>query len=399
MPRPLALFLAVLVTVAIAVPATAASTAAPRRAPTATANAENTSTLLVKVAKGADAAAVHAAAGAELLHRIRGIRVDVVAVPSRQVASTLAKYSSMGDVVYAEPNRLVSTDATPNDPNVGEQYGLRKINAGAGWSDYGHLWRQTGGARIAIIDTGIDMTHMELGSKVVYCRSFLTGTGTGTPGCQDSQVHGTHVAGIAAAIANNDMGIAGVAFDAPIMSLQVLNSSGYGFTSDVAAAIVDAARNGAKVANYSLSAPDSSRAEQDAVEFASEHGVVQVAAAGNTGARGVQYPAKLRQVIAVSATNRRNELASYSTVGDEVEVAAPGSNILSTVPGTLLLAEMSGTSMASPHVAGLAALLRAEGYGRARTREIIRETATDLGPAGRDEKFGYGLINVARAIP
>ena len=397
MPRHLALFVAVLVAVALSVPATAAVPSAPSSAKTA--QAAGTTTLLVRVSPDADAAAVHASVGAQVLNRIRGIGVDVVSVPTAQVAAVLDSYAAMPEVVYAERNRLVSTDATPNDPEFDQQYGLRKINAPAGWSEYGNLWREQGGARIAIVDTGIDMAHLELGSKVVYCRSFLTGTGTSTPGCQDSQVHGTHVAGIAAAIANNGRGIAGVAFDAPIMSLQVLNASGYGFTSDVAAAIVDAARNGAKVANYSLASPVSSRTERAAVKFAAERGVVQVGAAGNTYGRGVQYPAKLPQVIAVSATNRRDQLADYSTYGDEVDVAAPGSNILSTIPGTVLYGRLSGTSMASPHVAGLAALLRAEGYSKRRTRELILEGATDLGREGRDDRFGFGRINVARSLP
>lgn len=398
MPRHLGLFVAVLVAVALALPAAAAVPGATSGA-TATAQAAETTTLLVRVAPGADRAAIHASVGAQILNRIRGIGVDVVAVPTAKVAAILDSYAAKSEIVYAERNRLVSTAATPNDPNFDAQYGLRRINAPAGWSEYGNLWQRQGGARIAIVDTGIDMAHLELGPKVVYCRSFLTGTGTSTPGCQDSQVHGTHVAGIAAAIANNGLGIAGVAFDAPIMSLQVLNSSGYGFTADVAAAIIDAARNGAKVANYSLSSPQGSRTERAAVEFAAGRGVVQVGAAGNTGKRGVQYPARLPQVIAVSATNARDQLAGFSTYGDEVDVAAPGANILSTIPGTVLLGRLSGTSMASPHVAGLAALLRAEGYGKRRTRELILEAATDLGPAGRDDKYGFGRINVARSLP
>ncbi|MPZ71732.1 MAG: S8 family serine peptidase [Nitriliruptorales bacterium] len=317
----------------------------------------------------------------------------------QQGTDTIAVYRSLRDVAYVEPNRRVQVSATPNDTYVGDQYALSRIRARRGWSEYGRLWRRQGGAAIAIIDSGIDVFHPELGGKLFDCRSFMTGTGLAAPGCQDSQFHGTHVAGIAAGIANNRTGIAGVAFDAPIMVLQAINSSGYGFTADVAAAMVYAAKNRAKVASYSFSSPESSRAERDAVAYAASRGVVQVGATGNSGARGVQYPAGLSQVIAVGATNRRHKRAAFSTYGPQVEVVAPGKGILSTLPGAAVYGELSGTSMAAPHVAGLAALLRAKGYGAPRTRRLIRRGANDLGSAGRDAKYGYGRINVARTLP
>ena len=280
-----------------------------------------------------------------------------------------------------------------------------RIRARAGWSDYGHLWRKTGGARLAIIDSGIDRLHPEFSGRVSHCRSWMTGIGVGAPICQDSQVHGTHVAGIAAATANNRHGIAGIAFDSRIMALQAFNSSGNALTADVAAAMVYAARNGAKAANYSFSATEPSRTERAAVRFAHNRGVVQVAAAGNDGDaedpkdRGVQYPARYDEVLAVSATNARDTLAAYSSRGPQLDVAAPGTAIISTIPGTLLYARLDGTSMAAPHVAGLAALLRADGFGAAETRRRIRDGADDLGRAGHDSKYGHGRINLARSIP
>lgn len=397
MRKLLALILATATLAAAALPAVAETTGA-------TAAAERTTTVLVRVPRNASAA-VHDRAGYTLANRVTGVGIDVVVVPRSEVDIAIARYEGMPEVRYAERNRVVRLAATPNDEFVDDQYALTRIRARGGWSDYGHLWRRTGGARLAVIDTGIDRLHPEFAGRISHCRSWLTGTGTGVSGCQDTQFHGTHVAGIAAATANNRQGIAGVAFDSQIMALQAFNSSGVALTSDIVAAIVYAARNGAKVANYSFSGAQPTRSQHAAVRFAAERGVVQVAAAGNDGDapdpddRNVQYPAAYPQVIAVSATNSRDNLAAYSSRGRDVEVAAPGTGILSTIPGTLLYARLDGTSMAAPHVAGLAALLREQGYGPWETRRRIRAGADDLGPDGRDDKFGYGRINVARSVP
>jgi subtilisin family serine protease len=188
------------------------------------------------------------------------------------------------------------------------------------------------------------------------------------------------------------------------MALQAFNSGGVALTADIAAAITYAARNGAKAANYSFSAAGGSDTERRAVAYAARRGVVQVAAAGNTGEepnandRNVGYPARLDKVIAVSATDRSDGLASYSSRGPAVDVAAPGSAILSTIPGQALYLRLDGTSMAAPHVAGLAALLRSQGFGAGATRDRIQNGAEDLGPAGQDPKFGHGRINMRRSL-
>lgn len=386
----LALMLAAAVAASLALPAGAAPSTASMSA------AEATTTILIGVG-AAQREAVHEAAGYPVLNRIPGIGVDVVEVPKGAVSTALAVFRALPDVRYAERNRVVRLSATPNDPYVREQYALDRIRARGGWSDYGHLWNVRSGARLAIVDSGIDLTLPEFAGKVTHCRRWLTGVGIGAEGCQDSMFHGTHVAGIAAARANNREGIAGVAFDAPIMALQAFNSTGNALTADIAAAIVYAANHGARVANYSFGADDPAQAEREAVAYARRKGVVQVAAAGNTGEGAVQYPAAYSQVIAVSATNAADGLAGFSSHGPGTEVAAPGAAVLSTFPGGLY-AELDGTSMAAPHVAGLAALLREQGYGPQGTRERIQNSADDLGPAGRDNRFGYGRINMRRAL-
>lgn len=400
MRRILALAIAAVTALALAVPATAAPT--PTTAEVG--QAYDPTTLLVSVARD-DRDAVHAAAGFKVLNRIGGLGVDVVRVPEGAVLDAIDVYDAMPEVRFAEPNWIVSLTATPNDYFVGEQYALKRIRAFSGWSDYGHLWRRKRGSPIAIVDSGIDMFHREFEGRVSHCRRWLAGIGLGASGCQDSMFHGTHVAGIAAATANNRRGgdldgggIAGVAFDARIMALQAFNSSGQGLVADIAAAIVYAARNHAKVANYSFSSETGASTLLQAVRYAARRNVVQVGATGNTGGRGVGYPAAYGPVIAVAATNRNDRRASFSTWGPQVEVSAPGAAILSTIPGTLLYARLDGTSMAAPHVAGLAALLREQGYGPGRTRDRIRGGANDLGPNGRDPYYGYGRINMRASL-
>jgi thermitase len=376
----------------------ATSGSAQPSAVTAALPAHHPTTILVKVADGHRPAAVHRRAGYDVANRIRPLGIDVVAVPQGGVLTALQRYGAMPAVAYAEPNVVVRLSATPNDSMLPDQYALSKIRARRGWDRYGRAWRASGGARIAIIDSGIDQTHPEFSGKVTHCRSWLTGLGVGTPGCQDLQVHGTHVAGIAAAKANNGAGIAGVAFDAEIMALQAFNSTGSALSADLVAAMVYAVRNGADVANYSFGGRTDSQAQRDAVRLAARRGIVQVAAAGNTGTAGVDFPARLGRVIAVAATDDNDARAGFSSFGRTVELAAPGDLVLSTVPGSVLYMRMSGTSMAAPHVAGLAALLRAKGYTPAQTRRRLRTSARDLGPEGRDREFGYGLVNAARSL-
>ncbi|HVM21147.1 MAG TPA: S8 family serine peptidase [Egibacteraceae bacterium] len=380
---------AALLTIALTVPAHAGVLTDAAAAP-----GPATATVLVRT----DSAEVHRRLGYRVANRLEALGVDVVVVPRGQVTEALRRYAALPEVDYAEANRIVRLANRPNDSQFGHQYALPRIRAPRGWAVYGNRWRAGGGAPIAVIDSGIDTFHPEFDGKISHCRSWLTGLGIGLSGCQDTQFHGTHVSGIAAARTNNGTGIAGVAFDSPIMALQAFNSAGTAWTADVAAAIVYAADNGARVANYSFSAETPNQTERRAVAYAHSRRVTQVAAAGNTGRAGVQYPARYGKVIAVSATNRRDTLASFSTRGGAIEVAAPGEAILSTLPGTLLYGEFDGTSMAAPHVAGLAALLRSSGYSMAQTRRRIRAGAVDLGPAGRDGLYGFGRIDVLRSL-
>ncbi|GIW12168.1 MAG: hypothetical protein KatS3mg061_3225 [Dehalococcoidia bacterium] len=288
----------------------------------------------------------------------------------------------------------------PNDPafQAGQQYGLSRIRAPEGWG------YSTGSESIiiAIVDTGVDLSHPDLASKILPGYDFVNADLTP----QDDHGHGTHVAGIAAAITNNGLGIAGVSWGARVLPVKVLDARGSGYTSDVAAGIVWAADRGARVINLSLGGPASTTL-QEAVNYAVGKGALVVAAAGNSGNSTPNYPGAYPAAISVAATDSTNRRASFSNFGPFVDLAAPGVSIYSTVPtGSCDLCHpsgyraLSGTSMATPMVAGVLAILAglAPEASPAGLRAAVEQSALDLGPAGRDDEYGFGLVQLDAAI-
>ncbi|PKM78866.1 MAG: hypothetical protein CVU88_08760, partial [Firmicutes bacterium HGW-Firmicutes-13] len=239
---------------------------------------------------------------------------------------------------------------------------------------------------VAILDTGIDLDHPDL--HVAGGENFSLGKSY-----DDKNGHGTHVAGIVAAL-DNGAGVIGVAPGANLYAVKVLNNAGSGWWSDLIAGLQWCVDNGMEVANMSLGATSAPPDVLDACDAADNAGLLLVAAAGNEYGGDVIYPAAYDSVIAVSATNSSDELASFSSVGPEVELAAPGVNIYSTYKDGSYTT-MSGTSMASPHVAGTAALVIAAGIPDVRGR--LQITADDLGATGWDSKYGYGLVDADEA--
>ncbi|GIW08639.1 MAG: hypothetical protein KatS3mg060_3444 [Dehalococcoidia bacterium] len=288
---------------------------------------------------------------------------------------------------------------TPNDPAFVQQYGLQRIRGPQGWA----LSTGREDVIIAVVDTGVDLSHPDLAGKIVGGWDFVNDD----PIAQDDQGHGTHVAGIAAGIANNALGIAGVAWGARVMPIKVLDAGGSGYTSDVAAGIIWAADHGAKVINLSLGGAGRSVTLETAVNYAVAKGALVVAAAGNGGNSVPNYPGAYPAAIAVAATDSSNARASFSTYGSFVDIAAPGVSIYATVPtGSCDLchgsgyAALSGTSMATPHVAGVAAVLAGlpEYSTPAHIRSAIEGAALDLGAPGRDDFYGFGLVQLDAAI-
>jgi thermitase len=358
------------------------------------------------------------------LGSVRGIGAEVVRV-SGDPAAAAARLSRSPGVLYAEPNYIAHATGIPDDARFGELHGLHNtgqtggsvdadIDAPEGWTAlFGATsFPASGGAKIGIVDTGVMAVHEDLAGKVVNCVGVrspgidvlgiitlpLFADPTIVPGrCDDDNGHGTHVAGTAAATADNGRGIAGVAFNSPLAICKALGSGGGGAVAGVANCIADLAANGAKVISLSLGMTQDSAALHDAVVAASDRALI-VAAAGNDGDSTANYPASYPEVVSVAATDGGDRRASFSTFNADVEVAAPGVDILSAWnDGDYLTA--SGTSMATPHVAGVAAVIagRYPADGPSLWRSKLDGAVDDLGPAGRDAQTGFGRVNLQQA--
>jgi thermitase len=322
--------------------------------------------------------------------------------------AALAQLRARQDVVYAEPNYIVHAYATPNDPSYNSQWGPQKAQADAAWS----IYNPQGKVVLAIVDTGIDYTHPDL-SDVLYRDGAGTVIGhnvqTGSSSGQDDEGHGTHCAGIAAAHVNNGVGIAGIAGWNPavqgsdsfvkLMPVKVLDSTGSGTDANVSSGIIWAADHGANVISLSLGGPDYSNTLNDAIQYAWNKGCVIAAAAGNDGTSAYSYPGANTNVISVAATDSNDRLTSFSNYGSWVKVAAPGLNIYSTFLGGGYQT-LSGTSMATPHVAGEAALLMAQNrqLTNSQISSLITGNVDTVGAYSTHTLGTAGRINVYRAL-
>lgn len=349
--------------------------------------------LLVKFRDSTPAArmaASHAAAGAREIRTIPRIGVRVVEVPASQAARAIARYAADPAVAFAEADQPVTADLVPNDALYAGQWGLPAVSAPAGWD----LTTGSSAVIVAVLDTGVDATHPDLARRLV-AGTDLVNRDTDPA---DDNGHGTLVAGIVGADSNNGVGVAGVDWNAKLMPVKVLDASGSGYMSTVAEGIVWAADRGAKVINMSLSGTTGTSTLQSACDYAYQKGVVLVAAAGNDGTDAVRYPAAYQSVISVGSLSG-DVRSSYSNYGSTLELMAPGGLIYTTQKGGTYV-RASGTSMAAPFVSGLAALMRAvdPALSPDRARQVLAATATDLGAAGWDPEYGWGRIDVAKAL-
>ncbi len=342
-------------------------------------------------------AAIHQFHGGSVLDVIPELDVHVVQIPKNKVREMLRNYYQEGWVEFAEADYIAYATYTPNDTYFGNQWGMTKIQAPKAWD----VTQGLSTVKIAICDTGIDQNHEDLAAKIVANNNFTTSSTV-----DDLYGHGTHVAGIAAAITNNGVGVAGVGFNSSLMNVKVLDDTGSGYYSWIANGIIWAANNGAKVINMSLGGTSSSTTLQNAVNYAWNKGCVLVAAAGNSNTSLPSYPAYYANCIAVAATDQNDAKASWSNYGSWVDIAAPGVNIFSTLPnhsnqiGILNYGSLSGTSMATPHVAGVAALVWATKYGTGNTNTAVRnKILTTADQAGTMwSKYRIKRLNAYNAV-
>ncbi|WP_101843576.1 S8 family peptidase [Halobacillus sp. Marseille-P3879] len=292
------------------------------------------------------------------------------------------------NVEYAEPNYEFDTTWTPNDTYYNSaQYGPQHTNTEAAWD----ITRGNSSQQIAIVDSGVDYNHPDLDGKTIRGYDFIDYDDNP----MDENGHGTHVAGTAAAETNNSQGVAGMAPDTDILAVRALDANGSGSLAAIADAIRYSADQGAEVINLSLGCDCDTQTLENAVNYAWNQGSVVIAAAGNDGVSTTFEPASYNNVIAVGAVDQYDNKASFSNYGTWVDVAAPGVDIASTVPNGGY-AYMSGTSMASPHVAGLAGLLASQGRTNAEIRSAIENTADPI--YGTGYYYNDGRINSYAAL-
>jgi thermitase len=388
--------------------------------------------LLVTYEKGASKKAKEEApkkVGAKVEKGFPEIGVQHVSVPeaknekakeARQEALKLKKKAleQDPDVKAVDYNYVREGAYVPNDPDYGKQWGYPKINAPAAWD----TTRGSSNVKVAVLDSGIDYNHADLKGKVVGQINFVTNPDTTV--ATDDHGHGTHVAGTVAASTNNGTGVAGTCPNCSLLIAKVLDQNNRGYDSDLIAGINWASSNGAKVINMSLGGYPSSSALETAINNAWAKGAVLAAAAGQSGTEGTKhYPAAYENVIAVAATDSNDARATFdnpntpvleqSNSGDWVDVAAPGKDIYSTFPSswafdpatgswkpTAQYRYFGGTSMATPHVSGLAGLIFSR-FGGASNKDVVYgivRTAVDLGTPRRDPIFGAGRINAHAAV-
>lgn len=303
-----------------------------------------------------------------------------------------AELESDPEVDSVVPNYLAQPQWTPNDPSLSAQGNtLPVIRAQRGWNI-----TRGGGARIAVIDSGYDTNHPEFaGTKVAASYDFINRRAN----AEDFMGHGTHVASIASAVTNNGRGIAGGAPNAWLLIAKTQQPGGFTLAGTIEA-ITWAADRDADAINMSfIFTGNPGPAMQNAIDYAWRKGSLPVAGAGNTGKCQANYPAAYDRVVGVAAVDGYSRRTSFSTCGAYVDLAAPGANVLAAVPDRKYQ-RLSGTSMSTPYVSALAGLLGAQNprLTSAEKYRLMRGSARDMGARGRDNYYGYGIINYEAAL-
>ncbi|KAF2955547.1 S8 family peptidase [Marinitoga sp. 38H-ov] len=321
------------------------------------------------------------------------------------------KLRKIEGIKYIEPNYIYKALAIPNDAYYSYQWHYDKIKLPQAWDKI-----KSANVIVAVVDTGVSFTHPDLKDVLIQGYDYVDNDTDPTDPAQDVS-HGTHVAGTIAAMTNNSVGVSGVnwgGYGIKVMPVRVLGADGTGSLDTVAAGVRYAVDHGAKIINMSLGGGANSQILHDAIKYAYNNGVTVICAAGNENGP-VSYPAKYTETIAVASVRYDLQRAPYSNYGPEVDIAAPGGDtsvdqngdgyadgVLSTTwtpnnGDTYMF--LQGTSMAAPHVAGVAALVYANGVtSPSEIRNVLISTAVDLGTSGKDDYYGYGLIDAYAAL-
>lgn len=326
--------------------------------------------------------------GGRRVGALHQIRVHVVSVPPQAEEAVARALSKHPKISFAEPDALIPPDDTiPNDPKYVSQWHLPLMKAPAAW-DY----TLGDGVVAAVLDTGVDGTHPDLAGKLVPGWNLYDNNAD----TSDVYGHGTNVAGVIGAAANNALGVASLAWNTKIMPVRISQPDGYAYYSTIASGLTWAADHGARVANISYMVTGSSTVTSAADYFRKKGGLV-FASAGNTGA--LESTPENPTIISVSATTSTDTKASWSSYGNYIDVAAPGSGILTTAKGGGY-ASVSGTSFSSPAAAAVGALLFSLNptLSPDQVERLLEETAVDLGTAGWDTYYGHGRVDAQAAV-
>lgn len=374
-------------------------------------------TLLVAFEPGTprgDRASAHAALGATVASTMGWLDLDVVRLPQGlDAADAAARYERRSGVDYTDLNWRFTALGTSNDTLLKDEWGLHNtgqsvtgsfvrgvadvdVDAPEGWDlAFGAgAFESAGGTRVGVLDTGIDRSHVDLLDKTKTCATANSGTGLVVNGtCSDDNLHGTHVAGTIGAATNNGVGVAGVAPNAEFAIFKGLDAAGVGFYADIVAGVHWLhTTGGAKIISMSIGGPKDDALDKELSEAAAA-GTLLIAAAGNDGDDTANYPAFHRDVVSVASIDASGKRSSFSNCNSDVEIAAPGTDVWSTFPGNGY-GVISGTSMATPHVSGVAAMVMSEkGLTAAQTRSTLTSTAQGSGGCGNT-----GIVNLASAL-
>lgn len=330
--------------------------------------------------------------GSKIIQYYENNNFYTIATPITKLEEVKLQIEAITGVKGYEPNYIIDTHYVVDDPLFASQWGPELIGIEDAWGDAIPMARDI---RVAILDTGIDYTHSDLIDQYLPI-GYDFANDDDDP--FDDHGHGTHVAGTIAASIDNGKGIAGMA-DVSIFAEKILDVNGSGYYSQAILGIEHAIENGATILSNSWGGTAYSTLLEDAVNYAVDNGALFIAASGNDDENIPHYPASYENAISVASTTSDDDRSWFSNYHDTVDISAPGSNILSTSPGNSYV-YMSGTSMATPHVSGLAALIMSKypTFGPDVVKSIIYTTSDDLGDAGYDIYFGHGRINASRAI-